>query len=151
MFLTHRDQRDFVWLESDTAATGLDPPEGTKFLAAVLYKYWPKALNNKWVGPDTAGSPLKAFAQMILDDFHVRGVTYANRWTWQYRLLAITTLLERTRTGDVDARDWDAKRATELPVRTWAPEQQQAMDAIAEGLAHCDANYMQGVGLSYCF
>ena len=61
MFLMHRDQRDFVWLESDTLATGLDPPEGTKFLAAVLYKYWPKALQHKWVDQDTAGSPLKGY------------------------------------------------------------------------------------------
>ena len=80
------------------------------------------------------------FLRNVIRDLLCRGFTQNQITTFAYRFFATQRLLMQLKAGTLNSIEWNLKRCTELPSRTWSPEQQRALDVIAGALNVCDAN-----------
>ena len=135
MFIVHNSKSEFV--------TTKKVPDGAKWLSGALESKAVSAALQKSIrnGETAEGTNVFNFlVNKMLSDLTLRGAKEERRKTFRFRMEAMLLLLRACEKGEVDAEDWSANKATELPHRHWSCEQDLFLKTVEHGLSHADAN-----------
>ena len=146
-FIPHTSEDEFAMSESEESKT----PEGARFLAMALKHPGIKKLAAE-AGRQRQGLAsisghdisdeltLDYLLNLMVTDLRLRGLESHRIRTFSARIQATALLLRATAAGQVNAASWNARCVSSRPQRQWSAQQAQALEAIAAGLACCDAN-----------
>ncbi|CAJ1358990.1 unnamed protein product, partial [Effrenium voratum] len=146
-FIPHTSEDEFAMPESEESKT----PEGARFLAMALKhpgirKLAAEAGKRRQGLASISGHDisdeltLDYLLNLMVTDLRLRGLESHRIRTFSARIQATALLLRATAAGEVNAASWNARRVSSRPQRRWSAQQAQALEAIAAGLASCDAN-----------